>query len=79
MPVEDSGWVEYRRLILSELERIGREIGSINLKIENFRIEDLSQIKTDIALLKFQAALWGAVGGTVFGVIATIIAKMLLK
>jgi hypothetical protein len=77
--VRASDWSEYRRLILSELERIGEDIKSINGKIEKFRQDDLSQIKTDIALLKFQAALWGGLGGIVFGTIMTFILRLLVK
>lgn len=74
-----AGWTEYRRLVLSELERIVGDIKSINRKIEDLRQDDLSQIKTDIALLKFQAAMWGAGGGIVFGAIVTVILKFVLK
>lgn len=55
-------------------------MASINAKIDRFRQEDvanLSQIKTDIALLKFQAALWGSCAGIIVSVIATIILKLL--
>lgn len=81
MPDEQEGrsWGEYRRLILAELERITREISGINEKIERFRQEDISQIKTDIALLKFQAAMWGAGAGMVFGAIATAVVKFVIK
>ena len=72
-------WIEYRRLILSELERIGHEIRAVNEKVDRFRVEDLSRIKTDIALLKFQAAMWGGIGGTAFGAIATAIVKLWFK
>lgn len=76
-PQLDRSWGEYRRLILSELERITRNIGEINEKIERFRQEDLSEIKTDIALLKFQAAMWGAGAGAVFTAVITFAPKLL--
>ena len=62
---ERTSWGEYRRLILAELERISKDIRSVNDKVERFRQEDVAQMKTDIALLKFQAALYGAISGII--------------
>lgn len=64
-----SDWNEYRRLVLSELERIGRDFNTINRKIDELRQEDISQLKTDITLLKFQAAMYGSIGGLIFSTI----------
>ncbi len=72
-------WTEYRRLILSELQRISGDTDAINVKLERIRTDDLWKIKTDIALLKFQAAMWGALGGSVLSVATAFIMKMLLK
>jgi len=78
-PEHDSerGWGEYRRLILSELERISGDIRNLNDKIQRFREEDISQIKTEIALLKFQAGLYGSVGGLIFSTLVTLALKFL--
>jgi hypothetical protein len=62
---ERTSWGEYRRLILAELERISKDIRELNAKMEAFRQQDVAQMKTDIALLKFQAALYGAISGIV--------------
>lgn len=72
-------WIEYRRLILSQLEEIGKDITTIYGKLERVRTEDLAQIKLDIALLKLQAMMWGALGGTVLSVATAFVMKMLLK
>lgn len=72
-------WLEYRRYVLLELERMGRVINAISEKVDKVRLDDLSVIKTDIALLKFQAALWGSLGGIIFGTIVTIVTKFLVK
>jgi hypothetical protein len=68
-------WLEYRQYVLLELERLGKVISQINDKVDRLRVEDLASFKTDIALLKFQAAMWGAGGGIVFGAIITFILK----
>jgi GTPase Era involved in 16S rRNA processing len=70
-------WGEYRRLILSELERISRELILIADKLERFRQEDLAQIKTDLALLKFQAALYGSIAGVVITVLVSVVPRFL--
>jgi hypothetical protein len=75
----EAGWVEYRRQILSQLERIRFEIDQITGKIEDFRAKDLAELRTDIALLKFQAALWGSIAGTLFSAIATAVLKVFIK
>ena len=72
-------WTEYRRLILSELQRISGDTDAINVKLERIRTDDLWKIKTDIALLKFQAAMWGALGGSVLSVATAFVMKLLLK
>jgi hypothetical protein len=80
--LRDSGlsdWGEYRRLILSELDRIGSETKAANKKIDDLQGQDLAQIKTDLALLKFQAGMWGGVGGIIFGTIMTFILKLLVR
>ncbi len=72
-----SDWNEYRRLVLSELERIGRDFNSINRKIDELRQDDISQLKTDITLLKFQAAMWGSIGGLIFSTIIPFALRLL--
>jgi hypothetical protein len=73
----DRSWDQYRRLILSELERMNATIEAINRKIETFRQEDIASIRTDIALLKFQAAMWGAGAGIVFSGLVALASKFL--
>lgn len=74
-----SDWVEYRRMVLAELERIGDDITTIYAKIERIRTDDLPQIKQDVVLLKFQAAMWGALGGSVLSVGVAVVMKMLFR
>jgi len=77
-PVSTWGeWGEYRRLILNELDRISRDMRALNDKVEKFRQDDVAQMKTDIALLKFQAALWGAIAGVTATGIVTIAVKLI--
>ncbi len=68
-------WSEYRRFVLQELERINKVISQMSDKVERLRIEDLSSLKTELALLKFQAGLWGAGGGMVFAAIVNAVLR----
>jgi len=55
-----ASWTEYRRLVISELERINVSLDKLNA--------ELSSMKTDIALLQLKASVWGAVSGAVVAV-----------
>jgi hypothetical protein len=76
---EDTGWRDYRRFVVEELRRINITISAITEKIERFRQDDIAQLKTDIALLKFQAGMFGALGGTIFGALATAIVSLIFR
>lgn len=67
---EQESWPEYRKLILAELERIGQEVGSVRASFDKFRREDVASLRTDIALLKFKSAMWGAILG---GIASTLV------
>jgi len=75
----EKGWRDYRRFVVEELRRINVTIGVITEKIEKFRQDDIAQLKTDIALLKFQAGIFGALGGTLFGAIATAVVSLVFR
>jgi hypothetical protein len=78
MPPDDPSersWGEYRRFVVEELRRLGDRLDNVVEKIERFRQDDIAQIRTDIALLKFQAAMWGAGAGILFSGLITLIVK----
>ena len=64
----DDSWNEYRRIILSELERID---GSCTLKADKCRAElqalerSINTIHTDVEMLKLKAGVWGFLAGFV--------------
>lgn len=55
--ISTNGWNEYQKLVLNELERHNKLIESIRY--------DLSDIKTEIAMLKVKSGLWGMVGAAI--------------
>lgn len=68
--LEHSGnWVEYKRLVLAELERANSNI--VHLQ------EEVNLCRVEIGMLKVKSGFWGAVGGMVPAAIAIIF--MLLK
>jgi hypothetical protein len=79
----NNGFTEYKRLILDTQERLDRSIAQLNKRIESILIDDLSQIKTDVTLLKYKAGLWGSVsgsiGGALFGAILTFLIKLYFR
>lgn len=65
MADSDNGWVEYRKLVLSELERL-------NTSVEGLR-DDLNNIRNDITALKIKAGFWGLVGATPVAVVIALL------
>lgn len=61
-------WVEYQRLVLAELERHSLSLTDI--------AKDVSNVKTEIALLKLKSGLWGAVAGMI-PVLVVILVKFI--
>jgi hypothetical protein len=59
------GWGEYRRLILSELERISGSLVGLNEKIDNKLVAEVAKIKVDIGMLQVKSGIWGAVAAIV--------------
>lgn len=73
------GWDQYQKLVLAELERLGRSIEGLGKKIDgeidivrtrnNAEIGELrdqiSNIKTEVALLQLKAGIWGAAAGAI--------------
>ena len=53
----NNGWSEYEKLVLNELERH-------NNLIEGIR-KDVSDIRSEIAMLKVKSGLWGMLGATI--------------
>ena len=64
------GWNEYKLLVLDQLERMSRQMGDLERKMDAFRADDIANLKVDIALLKQRAAGYGAIAGLIPGLIA---------
>lgn len=65
------GWVEYRKLILTQLTDLQVSLSALRKEVEQFRQEDLSEIKIEIALLKLKTSIWAGAIGSLSAVVVT--------
>lgn len=63
--MEGNGWIEYRNMVLAELERLNKRVDEINNKLDRINI--------DIATLKVKASLWGGLSGAIVAVGALLL------
>jgi hypothetical protein len=64
----DDSWGEYRRLVLSELERVDRSIRALHA--------DVTTIKSEVTALKIKSGVWGLLGGLIPVVVAIGVSKL---
>lgn len=67
--MSDDSWGEYRRLVLSELERIDRSLAIIH--------RDVSSIRSEVTTLKVKASVWGLMGGLIPVIVAIAVSKLI--
>jgi hypothetical protein len=75
---KDNDWNEYKELILSELERINKQLETINEKFENIFLEEIVKLKVDIAMLQIKSGIFGALTGAVTTLILFLVNKHFL-
>jgi hypothetical protein len=68
---DKDGWSEWAHRVLGDIERIDRQNKDILLEISALRI--------DVAILKTKAAFIGGLWGTIMGVIAGIVVKLIFR
>ena len=61
-------WSEYQKLVLSELERLDKNVEALDLKVDKIQLE--------IGLLKYKSSLWGGLAGGI-PVIVLVLIKFL--
>jgi hypothetical protein len=65
----DSSWVEYRRLILSDLRRLEDQQEATHREVMNLRL--------DVSKLKVHASLWGAAAGAILSLAGSLLLSFL--
>lgn len=81
MPPENS-WPESRALVLAELKRFGSSIHELRNAIQASVLrnsEENNRIREDIAGLRANARLWGAVAALVIAPVAVAVIEVLLR
>jgi hypothetical protein len=72
----DYGWDVNRKLILDSIDRLRDELAAIKNKLDQFRQDDIAQIRTEIALLKVKSSMWGAAMGAATGIAVALTAAI---
>jgi hypothetical protein len=61
-----NGWNEYAKFVIKELERLNENQESMTRAHNDHRMETqrgMSELKTDIAMLKLKSGIWGFAAG----------------
>lgn len=61
--LDSTSWEQYRRLIVSELDRLNDSIKALTLEIQALRNREIQDMKVDIATLKVKLAMLGVAAG----------------
>lgn len=63
-----NGWGEYRKLVMTEIERLAREIRherNNGKQVQQHLWDQMLRIEKEIASLKVKCGVWGLVGGLI--------------
>ena len=77
-----TGWLEYRRLVLNELERLDEAIKNLDKKLdERDKAQDVkvSAINLELLTLKIKASVYGALAGAIFSALVAIGSALLYR
>ena len=77
-----TGWLEYRRLVLNELERLDEAIKNLDKKLdERDKAQDVkvSAINLELLTLKIKASVYGAIAGAIFSGIVAVITALIYR
>ncbi len=79
---QGAGWLEYRRLVLNELERLDEAIKNLDKKLdERDKAQDVkvSAINLELLTLKIKASVYGALAGAIFSALVAIGSALLYR
>lgn len=72
---ETGSWGEYRKLLLSELERMNKAIEETNRKLDGFRRDEINQLQLDMAMLKVKSGIASAIVSVLVSIGVALILK----
>lgn len=73
---DDKSWDSYRRLVVSEFERLNRALNDMNNKLDSLVNGRISKIEVDLGMLKVKVMLIGTGASIVMTTIITVILKI---
>jgi|TARA_Y100000310_G_scaffold253900_1_gene260900 hypothetical protein len=62
---ENGDWREYKKLVISEIDRLSSHIGNLEKKIDHLR--------SDVVMLKIKSGVWGLLAGLIPVTIAMLV------
>jgi len=74
-----NGWGEYRKLVMTEIERLAREIRherNNGKQVQQHLWDQMLRIEKEIATLKVRCGIWGLVGGLIPVVTALLMSRI---
>jgi hypothetical protein len=74
-----NGWGEYRKLVMTEIERLAREIRherNNQKQVQQHLWDQMLRIEKEVASLKVKCGVWGLVGGLIPVVTALLMNKI---
>jgi len=55
------GWQKWSKFVLEELKRLNKNYEELTKKVN----DELTELKTEVAILKVKAGIWGLIGGVI--------------
>lgn len=76
---DGNGWDEYRKLVLTEIQRLADEIRherSNAERVQAHMLNRLTEVDKEIAMLKVRCGMWGVMGGLIPALAALLMTKV---
>lgn len=75
---DGNGWDEYRKLVLTEIQRLADEIRQERNnaeRVQSHMLNRLTEVDKEIAMLKVRCGMWGVMGGLIPALAALLVTK----
>lgn len=64
-PPAGNSWERYQHLVLSRLDTLDERINCLTRKVDQIRVDSLTKLWTEVAVLKMKAGAWGLLGAAI--------------
>lgn len=76
---DGNGWDEYRKLVMTEIQRLADEIRQERADARESQrrfVSQLTGVERELAVLKVKCGIWGLMGGLIPAVSALVMSKL---